>query len=226
MKKIVSLFLVVMSALCGCASGPVAEDLSKSLYLNFPVDIKLDEDSEITDASGYQVADIDNIEDISAQFELENVRQMIYIGIPQQAESFADVETVKNIQDTKQTAMGMNMMAGSLSNSSGRVCTEPYSIELTTPHKYVTAPEDALPEAAVLTKAFGFDVDSRIKVNTEIEFDVLPNQTVNVGVYPVYHKYTFDIAGSGGRSAGGAYGELYKVVGFCVVIAEAVPGKE
>lgn len=225
MKRIICLFLVVVSTLCGCASGPAVEDLSKSLYLNFPVDIKLDEDSKITDASGYEMADIDNIEDISALFELENVRQMIYIGIPQQTESFADVETVKNIQDTKQTAMGMNMMAGSLANSSDRVCTQAYPIELTTPHKYVTAPENTLPEAAVLTKAFGFDVDSRIKVNTEIEFDVLPHQSVNVGVYPVYHKYTFEIAGSGSK-AGGGNGELYKVVGFCVVIAESVPGKE
>lgn len=36
----------------------------------------------------------------------------------------------------------------------------------------------------LLTEAFGFDVDSRIKVNTEIEFDVLPDQSVNVSVYP------------------------------------------
>ena len=220
MKKVGYLIIVISVLLCSCASASEVPDMAARLYLTVPVDLQLDETSLKTDEAGYISGEVLNVESLSEIMLVEKPREIIYIALGEREDVFTQTDEIKNIKDVNQKALGKNMMAGSCINGSNRVITEKYPIELVTPHKYTAASEDNVPDGATLSKAFGFDVDSKVKLDKEIEFDILPNQSANVSVYPVYDRYTFDIVKSAGGKTSGGTGELYKVAGFCVVISD------
>ena len=221
MKKMIGLMVIMSMLLCACASASENADLAARLYLTTPVEMKLDEAKATIDAAGYISYNVRNIEEMGELLMVEKPREMINIALGVSKDTFADTDAIKNIKNMNQKAIGRNSMAGCSTNGSKFVITEEYPIELIANHKYTAASEEHVPAGAVLSKAFGFDVDSNVKLNKEIEFDVLPDRSVNISVYPVYDRYLFDITNSVDGKASGGAGELYKAVGFCVVISDS-----